>query len=422
MSFPVTRTSVCTRLALLVTLGAMGGPVYAAPSYSFTVMGESSSTAMPLLESYGFRPASSEAKLNNAGQVIGVDRAGRGYISDGTNRTMFAAPIGTTGAASFTQLAALNDSGQVAGTYTVDGVRSAFLFDGNRIVDIGARARDTLGMRESYAYGMNERGQVVGGIQREVPGFPYGFFEFGERAFVFGADTLVNLGQLAAEGVVPQVQGSYATRINNNGQVLGVSKDLVNGNNVPVLWNGAAITNLTQSPPLGARIGQAVAINDQGWAVGSIFSNPVSRAFLVTDSQALNLLFPWDDIAAGSYGALAVDVNNRGQVIGTALTDLVAGYGPTLFNRAFVWENGVMRDLAGGSTDPSFTNTAAFDINERGEVVGVGLSTAFGVATSDAFVWRSGLMQSLNDLVVLPAGARFLSADSINERGQIAGR
>ena len=59
-------------------------------------------------------------------------------------------------------------------------------------------------------------------------------------------------------------------------------------------------------------------------------------------------------------GSIALDINNRGQVIGETTT--VAGD-----VRPFLWQDGVMTDL---SPETPFTEANAVDINDRGEIVG----------------------------------------------------
>lgn len=99
----------------------------------------------------------------------------------------------------------------------------------------------------------------------------------------------------------------------------------------------------------------------------------------------------------GGTTSVPTDINVRGQVIGTSQTSA----GET---HAFLWEKGVMIDLA-----PGFGASEAFDINNRGQVV---LQRSVdGTQPSESLVWSRKGETSLGTV-----NARF-----INERGQVAG-
>src|SRR6516165_9664411 len=61
----------------------------------------------------------------------------------------------------------INDRGQVVGESNTTGLTHAFLYSGGQILDLGTLAVGTLGA-ESWATGINNRGQVVG--RSTVPG------------------------------------------------------------------------------------------------------------------------------------------------------------------------------------------------------------------------------------------------------------
>ena len=107
-------------------------------------------------------------------------------------------------------------------------------------------------------------------------------------------------------------------------------------------------------------------------------------------------------------GALDVSgINASGQVVGHA-------YVASGIYHAFLWENGVMRDLGtlGGSS-----GSDAYGINASGQVVG---SSYAAGGWAHAFLWEDGVMYDLNSLI--PSGSGVLGgAYGINDLGQIVG-
>lgn len=105
----------------------------------------------------------------------------------------------------------------------------------------------------------------------------------------------------------------------------------------------------------------ARGINDAGWVVGSVNGKPDTSqtwAFIYRDGH-----FEVLPRLPGGSGALAMAVNNRGQVTGRSGIRAADG-GET--EHAFIYENGRLTDIgaAGG------TRSVGWDINDRGEVAG----------------------------------------------------
>lgn len=105
----------------------------------------------------------------------------------------------------------------------------------------------------------------------------------------------------------------------------------------------------------------------------------------------------------------AFDINNRGQVVG--LSDLP---GDTT-THAFLWQNVVMTDLG---TLPGDFASFAFGINDRGQVVGQSCDVNFNCR---AFVWQDGVMTDLNELVSPGSSLYLMVGESINADGEITG-
>ena len=110
------------------------------------------------------------------------------------------------------------------------------------------------------------------------------------------------------------------------------------------------------------------------------------------------------DLGTGDSSG-ASGVNNLGQIVGT-----MGGEFGTPGSRAFLWENGTIRDLG---VLPGMTYSSAEKINESGEVVG-----ASGNGSEQlAFVWtEAGGMRALSSL-----GGSHSGAHAINDHGDIAG-
>jgi probable HAF family extracellular repeat protein len=133
----------------------------------------------------------------------------------------------------------------------------------------------------------------------------------------------------------------------------------------------------------------------------------------------------------GGYEAIANAVNSRGQVIGQTTNTIPDPFsqafdqsiGVPYQTRAFLWQNGEMRDLGtlGGP------DAAATVMNERGQIAGAsyinstanpnnGPDCSSDVPTVHPFLWQNGKMIDLGSL-----GGACGGASAINNQGQIAG-
>jgi probable HAF family extracellular repeat protein len=155
----------------------------------------------------------------------------------------------------------------------------------------------------------------------------------------------------------------------------------------------------------------ANAINDNGQAVGISGCNTGNfYAVLWDQGKPINL-----GSLGGTAGfiALAFDINNRGQVVGQAELP-----GDMLYH-AFLWQEGVMTDL--GSLSIDLPTSQADGINNYGQVVGFSNDAAGDDPSAVAVLWENGTITDLN--TVIPAGSPLflMEAVSINDRGEIAG-
>jgi probable HAF family extracellular repeat protein len=223
---------------------------------------------------------------------------------------------------------------------------------------------------------------------------------------------------------------SYAAGLNNKGQVVGWAengfRDPTCNNVAPnrqflqfeaVIW-GPRLNQMTHLPPLSPDPDSAAtAINDRGQVVGisGLCSNAVGGA------SAEHALL-WEDgipTDLGNIGGHAWNtpfaINNQGQVVGfgNISGDENAAENPA----AFLWtKTNKMQEIPPYGTD---TNNAAFDINEKGQVVGNSFNLNTG--TSRATLWQDNTLNDLNTLVIQPTSLYLTLAQGINDAGEITG-
>lgn len=287
----------------------------------------------------------------------------------------------------------LNNLGQVVGSIASGDARRAFVYG-----DGGLNVLGTLGGANSEAYSINDHRQVVGNAQ-------------------FGDGTL--RGYLYSDGsmtALPSTSYTTAAAINNAGTIVGstsVEWPRPNPEHAFTYANGT-YTDLGTFPYGDSSF--AVAINSRGDVVGAATTyvdaapNFPLNPFLYHDGTMTDL---------GNLGGIwtvARSINDRGQIVGYAGLEALGG---NLYpDTAFLYENGVMRDLGGLVADPARDfNSAALDINNLGQVVGVA-GVDFGV--KHGFLYDDGTMTDLNALIDPASGWVIKSAAAINDVRQIA--
>ena len=177
-----------------------------------------------------------------------------------------------------------------------------------------------------------------------------------------------------------------------------------------------------------SRIERVVGINERGDVLvttwfGNYKMSPHYRGVLWRDNVRVDL-GDLSDSTVRSPSTYAEAWNNRGQIVGwTHVTEVphTNNWDPTDVSHPFLWENGVMRDLGVLAPHPC-TDVAkpadcswgeASGINSSGIVVGTATDAQ---GTPRAFIWENGVMR---DLGVAPG--HITRALAINDRGQVMG-
>jgi probable HAF family extracellular repeat protein len=331
--------------------------------------------------------------------------------------------LGTLEGGTFSQPFFINRYGLVSGSSTLpDGTQHAALWLEELKVDIGVPG---LGGPNSIAFGDNERFQSAGEAETSTPD-PNG------EDFCGFATHLTCLPFLWQDGGMIQLptlggNNGVAMAISNRGEVAGFAENSTPDPGCPapqvlhfkpVLWAKGVIHKL---PTFGGDPdGVAQEINDKGEVVGgsgtcatfnpNLFFNLVPvHALLWEKGKAIDL-GNLGGKTGQAGGNIALDINNRGQVVGNS--DLP---GDTTFH-AFLWTRRTgMQDLGTLSGDVA---SLSVGINDAGSVVGASLDASFNPR---AFLWEKGLMTDLNTLIVGDSPLYLLSGCSINSRGEITG-
>jgi probable HAF family extracellular repeat protein len=256
------------------------------------------------------------------------------------------------------------------------------------------RALPTLGGRNSFATGVNNRRQVVGWSENTIADStctPPQIFQFHAVVWGPGRNEIRELPLIAGDN------SSAATAINDVGQVVGISGtcDQAIGRATAahaVVWNRGHVTEI---PNIGGdKWNTPMAINNRGDIAGFLGQpgddpdNPRLRAFLWTRERGTQNLgtLPGDDYSE------ARGLNEWRQVVGVSCVD------PSLTScRAFLWENGVMSDLNELAPRPDGAVLInGQDINDAGMITGRAF-VAGPPAVRYAFVAIPGSRLALND-------------------------
>jgi probable HAF family extracellular repeat protein len=255
------------------------------------------------------------------------------------------------------------------------------------VVDLG-----TLGGTNSTAFGINNKGQIVGAADTkessETSGRMY-------RAFSYENGKIKDLGGMGGKW-------SEATGINETGTIVGQAIDQVgcliksesfvieNGRMLPLKLSDQYHTSIR-------------GLNNAGHYCGLGNFKGVIRTFFY-DGELKNL---------GGYA-----ITNRSEAFGINDAGDVAGISwiSNRETRAFLWSNGEMINLG---MLPGDFSSGARDVNNHGVVVG--WSSPRSTSGSRAVLIANGRIHNLNELIAANSGWVLLEANGINDLGQIVG-
>ena len=253
-------------------------------------------------------------------------------------------------------------------------------------IDLG-----TLGGTASFAYAINNRGDVVGQSRTTA--------DASTHAFLYRRGTLTDLYPLNSQSV----QTGGPTGINDFGDI--ASGVVHNGVYYPAIYNSRngeiTIIGSFGGTSFGFN-GVSTAINNSGQAVGYSYIDDSNRhAFVYSDGVMTDI---------GSFGGYsgATDINDLGEIVGFA-SETAHG-----FAHAFIYSNGVMTEINPfGNPD---NDSIARGINNKGQVVGEAAN--LNGHARNGFIYWGGSITNLGTL----AGGRNSFGFSINDRGQVVGR
>jgi probable HAF family extracellular repeat protein len=356
------RVKACPRRLLgplLLLVGCLP-PSVGAQTYHITYLGALSASH-----------DSAAVSLNERGDAAGFSRAGaesRAFLFTPDGKMT---DLGVLRGYAGSEAVAVNDSGQVAGfstrTQETETVSQAFVRKGRRLEGLGFLT----GANSSEATDLNNNGVVVG--------------ESGGVAFSTANNRLRNLGTLPGEAT------SRAGAINNLGVIAG------NSGRRLFRTNAGNLADL--GIPQNAVALEAKAINADNEIVGfyRVTEDGPDQAFRQASGVFTNL----GDLTGA--GAIAWDINNGGQIVGTS------------GGRAFLFQSGTMTDLNTlvtlATTGEGFTElTRALAINESGEIAGEGrYRDAGGVLRLRAFLLTPIPANSAAAPVISPATGGYQS-------------
>lgn len=211
--------------------------------------------------------SASASGINERGQIIGSSGGGltsniaphavlwdNGTITDlGIVATWFDPTASPVGRVDFSHAYGINNRGQIVGVSTTSTGVHAILWENGTVTDLGTLP----GHNYSEAFGINERGQIMG-----LSGMWTDDCNAGQcNAVLWENGTIIDLG-------IPMTAWGLPSGINNPGQIVFASNQSHLNFNRAVLWDKGTITDLGALAAPGSGLSGAFGINDRGQIVG----------------------------------------------------------------------------------------------------------------------------------------------------------
>lgn len=313
-----TVTGIDARQALAIN---NRGQVAGGGSVTFNEAGQSSAgeddaflwqggqmTHLGMLPPHGGEPVSSTAYgINDAGQIVGSSGSGSAVFGTGLDATTAflyqngkMTPLGDQHLGF--EADGINDKGQIVGS---DAWRGFFYAKG-KLVDFGTLSNQPAG-NYSVASSINDAGQIVGSTTvYQGHGRP-----FNSHGFLYRLGSKKN--RMQDLGTLPGWENSYASAINERGQIAGcVNRLRPHYSTQGVLWSHGKLIGLGYLSGTGTS--QAFGMND----IGQIVGTSDKCAFLWQHGAMLDL----NTLIPANSGWTLVEahaINNKGQIVGTGL-------------------------------------------------------------------------------------------------------
>ena len=324
--------------------------------------------------------------------AVSFTRAESYYVKD----------LGTLGG-NTSQAYALNNSGQVVGFSNISNnvYAHAVLFSGTGSNNVDLDSQGSV----SYvgeARGINDSGQIIGWAYTSS-----GRYE----ATLFTASGKVILGDLCNSPTASEAQA-----INGAGTVIGYADDCfftAQG----CRFSGQGSNNVSLGGIGGGINGIAYDINASGQIVGygTRGDNAAQHATLFSGLNNVDLG------TLGGFSSHAYGINNAGQIIGDSALPGNSIYHAALFSGT--GSNNIDLGSLGG------ISCHAYAINNSSEIVGNSYPATNNNSVYHAFIYKNGVMRDINGLVLAGSGfgnIRLIDNGSrvpghvINDSGQIA--
>jgi probable HAF family extracellular repeat protein len=253
-------------------------------------------------------------------------------------------------------------------------------------------------------FAINDSGTVVG-VQGGIPG------EEGNHGFIYKDG---GMRKLPKDGTY-----NFPEAISLDERIVGQASP---DDGTLLVWDSPAATpRRLPAGPAGFSV-HPQGVNERGEVLANIENGHDIMRALVLRNDVTTDLGSLDDSIPGYSVTMATAWNRSGQIVGSSNVALVfpAESPPFDIIHPFIWEGGVMRDLGVLASFPCPNKPTvmcgdgeATDINTQGVVVGWSADTADLIR---AFIWENGVMR---DLGVYPG--KTTSAFAINDRGQVLG-